>query len=65
MKKLLFDRKWKQHAREEGRICRICHEPISKADWKDKILDRLCILCFMREAELPHSPGFRLGHDIG
>ena len=30
--------KWWVTARKEGRLCRLCGNPICKADWKDKIL---------------------------
>lgn len=54
-------KKWWVLAKEEGRVCRLCGEPVSKADWKDRILDRLCFMCFQSEVQLPHNPAWRLG----
>ena len=61
MEKRVRKKKWWQTAKEEGRVCRLCFEPMSKADWNDKILDHLCFRCFESESRIPHSPGFRLG----
>lgn len=54
-------KKWWIIAREEGRVCRLCNEPVGKSTWKDPIYDHLCIACFMRESDLPHSPHWQLG----
>lgn len=54
--------KWWAVARAEGRLCRMCGEPVGKHAWMTKILDHLCYECYFRERDLPHSHHWRLGH---
>lgn len=52
--------KWWIVARKEGRLCRLCNEPVAKAYWKDKQMDHLCPLCYLRETELQPVSHWRL-----
>lgn len=60
-------KKWYVIAREEGRVCRICGESISIANWRNKTYDHLCIECWARESSirerLGNSSAFRLGRE--
>jgi hypothetical protein len=48
---------WYEKARDEGRICRICHDPVGRSTWNDKTYNHLCVPCFLREQELADRNG--------
>lgn len=50
---------WWKLAKEEGRICRMCHEPVAKATWKDKQMDHMCQWCWQREDAIDRRLGTR------
>lgn len=54
-------KKWWVAAREEGRLCRLCREPVAKHYWNNKDYDHLCPPCYMRESILPHSRHWKIG----
>lgn len=54
-------KKWWQVAREEKRLCRMCREPVNKADWKNKEMQGLCSYCYWREVQISARIGGPLG----
>lgn len=54
---------WYEEAREEGRLCRLCREPVSRAQWRNKQANHLCVECELREiANTPGNSPWKLGH---
>lgn len=60
---MMFNKTWRNKAREEGRLCRICKEPVSKHFWNNAKNQHLCYECFIRESELPHDTRFKLAKE--